>query len=177
MVNPTAASLLGFLHTGPKTGWELTSQIELSIGNFWNVTRSQVYRELSSLAASSLVVAGVPGRRDRRPYEITEKGKEAFREWINREPGDELIRDPVLLMIFFREHVDPDRLVRFLTAHRLRHERRLEQYETLEVKLRGIESGPLDTLHFGIAYEHATLGWLDELLVRARTEAAAPSER
>src|SRR5919198_5266596 len=166
VVNPTAASLLGFLHTGPKTGWELTTQIELSIGNFWNLTRSQVYRELSSLAATGLVVAGDPGPRDRRPYEISEKGKQAFREWINREPGEELIRDPVLLMVFFREHVEPDRLVRFLTAHRLRHERSLEKYQALEVQLRETDGGPLDALRFGIAYEQATLAWLDELLVR-----------
>ena len=48
-LNPTAASLLGFLHQGPMTGWDLAQTVEATIGDFWNVTRSQVYRELRTL--------------------------------------------------------------------------------------------------------------------------------
>ena len=166
MLNPTAASLLGFLHAGPRTGWELTAEIEQSIGNFWNVTRSQIYRELNRLAVDGLVRAGALGPRDRRPYSITGKGKVAFAAWINREPGEQLIRDPLLLVVFFREYVEPVKLVRFLTSHRLRHERALERYETLEARLRNTHSGPLDTLQFGIAYERAMLEWLGGLLER-----------
>ena len=46
-LNPTAASLLGYLDVGPMTGWDLNEFVRASIGNFWNVTRSQVYRELT----------------------------------------------------------------------------------------------------------------------------------
>src|SRR2546429_256493 len=48
-LNATAASLLGFLRAGPMTGWDLDQRVKLSIGNFWNVTRSQIYRELRVL--------------------------------------------------------------------------------------------------------------------------------
>jgi hypothetical protein len=44
-LNPTAASLLGFLHAGPMTGWDLVATAETLIGDFWSLTRSQVYRE------------------------------------------------------------------------------------------------------------------------------------
>ncbi|GAF98116.1 unnamed protein product, partial [marine sediment metagenome] len=37
-LNATAASLLGFLLEGPRTGYELQEAVEASIGNFWNVT-------------------------------------------------------------------------------------------------------------------------------------------
>ncbi len=177
MVNATAASLLGFLETCPMTGWELVAQIEQSIGNFWNVTRSQVYRELTSLAAAGLVDAGDPGPRARQPYQITDSGRLAFAEWINREPGPELIRDSLLLTVFFRDRVEPEKLKRYLTVHRLRHEAQLDHYEVLEAQLAGASGGPLDTLRFGIAYERAFLDWirgLEQLAEAApRAEGAA----
>src|SRR2546423_5398362 len=47
-LNSTAASLLGFLETyGPMSGYDIVGMVEGSIGYFWNVTRSQVYRELN----------------------------------------------------------------------------------------------------------------------------------
>ena len=41
-VNPTAASLLGFLHDGPMSGWDLVNRAQERIGEFWSLTRSQV---------------------------------------------------------------------------------------------------------------------------------------
>jgi DNA-binding PadR family transcriptional regulator len=168
VINATAASLLGFLDLRPMTGWELVAQIELSIGKFWNVTRSQVYRELSRLASDGLVKAGDLGPRDSQPYEITDKGRTAFTEWINREPGPDLIRSPLLLTVFFRDHVEPEKLERYLTAHRLDHQRLLEELELLETQLEEAPGGPLDTLRFGIAYERALLQWLEEMEDRRR---------
>jgi DNA-binding PadR family transcriptional regulator len=173
MLNATAASVLGFLDAGPRTGWELTQAIEDSIGNFWNVTRSQVYRELASLAADGLVEAGDRGPRDRRPYSVTPSGRQAFVDWINREPGDELIRMPLLLTIFFREHVAPERLATFLHAHRQRHQACLDEFLAIAGELGSTPSGPLDALRFGIAYEREMLRWIDEMLASAGQGAAA----
>jgi DNA-binding PadR family transcriptional regulator len=162
-LNPTAASLLGFLHSGPKTGWELAATVESSLGGFWNVTRSQVYRELRTLHASGLVEAREKGPRDRRPYAITEAGQSAFAEWISREPGEEVIRYPLLLGVFFAEHVAPERLTRFLRTHQLRHQRRLEMYEQIANHVGSSESGPALALRFGIEYERAVLRWFESL--------------
>src|SRR5207302_8869637 len=106
-LNATAASLLGFLQAGPRSGWELVQTVEGSIGNFWNVTRSQVYRELRSLEEQGLVEAGETGARDRRPYPVTEAGRRAFAQWIAREPGPDLVRSPLLLTVFFGGYVEP----------------------------------------------------------------------
>lgn len=48
-LNATAASILGFLDRQSMSGSELAAQIENVIGDLWNVTRSQVYRELKLL--------------------------------------------------------------------------------------------------------------------------------
>jgi len=164
-LNATAASLLGFLHTGAMTGWDLARAVESSIGEFWNVTRSQIYRELRSLEQARLVDAGVVGTRDRRPYTITPHGREAFARWITRPPGDDLVRSPLLLTVYFGGHLDESSLVRFLTMHRVRHEQRLADYRTLHEALR--EQPELRwvrfALEYGIEHEQAVLRWLEGL--------------
>jgi DNA-binding PadR family transcriptional regulator len=164
-LNATAASLLGFLHDGPKTGWALAQTVEGGIGDFWNVTRSQVYRELRTLEEWGYVEAGEVGARERRPYALTGAGREAFARWITREPGPDVIRSPMLLMIWFGDHLDEQLLVHFLTVHRRRHEQRLAQYRELLLLCAADPAlrFPMYALQYGIAHEEAVLRWMDGL--------------
>ena len=81
-LNATAASLLGFLHERPMSGYELAATAAAVIGDFWTLTQSQVYRELTWMADDGLVTAGERGTRDRRPFAITEAGRDAFAQWV-----------------------------------------------------------------------------------------------
>jgi DNA-binding PadR family transcriptional regulator len=161
-LNSTAASLLGFLHDGPMSGWELASAVEATIGNFWNVTRSQVYRELRTLAERGLVEPGATGPRGRRPFAITEAGRGDFAAWISREPGQELVRFPLLLTLFFADHLPEEQVRAFLDTHRRRHEERLGRYRAI-FEGSSLDSPRAHTLRFGIAYEETFLVWLDSL--------------
>jgi len=170
-LNATAASLLGFLHEGSMTGWDLVATAETLIGDFWSLTRSQVYRELAAMAEGGLVTAGPLGPRDRRPYAITEEGRAAFSEWVGREPGPESIRFPLLLTIVFGRHVPVDRLGGFVERHRAVHEERLAGYRRLHADLTSSDAQPdaygLATLEFGLIYEKAVLAWFDGLAPEA----------
>ncbi len=159
-LNPTAGSLLGFLLDGPKSGWDLVATARARIGDFWSLTQSQVYRELGAMAEAGLVAAGERGPRDRRPYRITAAGRAAFAEWLEREPGAESIRFPLLLALGFGAHVPPARLAAWLEQHRTLHEERLAGYERA-----GTPPDPYAaaTLDFGIRYERAVLDWFDAL--------------
>jgi DNA-binding PadR family transcriptional regulator len=163
-LNATAASLLGFLHAGPQTGWDLVRTAELRIGAFWSITRSQVYRELAAMSAAGLVVPGEAGPRDRRPYALTDAGRAAFLNWLDSPPGDEVIRFPLLLTVAFGAHLPPARLAAFAAEHRRRHEARLEGYRAA-IAAAGAEADryALATLRFGVRYEQAVLDWFDEL--------------
>jgi DNA-binding PadR family transcriptional regulator len=161
-LNATAASLLGFLHEGPMTGWDLVATAEALIGDFWSLTRSQVYRELAAMADAGLVEAGERGSRERRPYRLTDAGRAAFQEWLRREPGPEQIRYPLLLAIAFGRHLPRDRMAAFVAAHRRAHAGRLARYLELRPAL-GADPYGLATLDFGIRYEQAVLDWFDAL--------------
>ncbi|MGH3319249.1 MAG: PadR family transcriptional regulator [Streptosporangiaceae bacterium] len=178
-LNATAASLLGFLHEGPLTGWDLVATAQRVIGDFWSLTQSQVYRELATMAEAGLVEAGERGRRDRRPYAITDAGRAAFAEWVGREPGPETIRFPLLLTVAFGHHLEPERLATFLGDHRAMHARRLAAYEAQRKAAEATDREPdpyaMATLDFGLCYERAVLAWFDGLPL-PRTEARTPAQ-
>lgn len=166
-LNPTAASLLGFLHDGPMTGWDLVACAQARIGDFWTLTPSQVYRELAAMADRGLIEAGTPGPRDRKPYSLTRAGRSAFATWIDQEPGLESIRFPLLLTLAFSGHLRPERLHTIMRRHRELHANRLagyqRQYEAAMQAGAGQDSTALATLRFGLRYEEAVLDWFDEL--------------
>ena len=164
-LNSTAASLLGFLHDGPMTGWDLVATAQRRIGDFWSLTQSQVYRELTAMAEAELIRAGERGPRDRQPFELTDAGRAAFREWLNREPGSETIRFPLLLMLVFGSHLEPGQLQAFVARHRALHAEQLAGYEAQRAALDHDARDPfaVATLDFGIAYERAVIDWFDHL--------------
>ncbi len=165
-LNATQGSLLGFLHEGPATGWDLIEEVRLGLTRFWNVTSSHVYRELKSLEARGFVRRGKPGAREKQPFAITASGRHAFAAWIRQEPAPEQIRVPLLVTLWFAKHLDDETLAKFLHAHRLEHERRLSEYRRIVDTISG---APADDPHmravveFGIAYEQAFVDWLDHL--------------
>lgn len=163
-LNATQASLLGFLHEGPATGWDLIEEVRRGLARFWNVTSSHVYRELKTLEAEGLVRAGAPGPRDRRPFRVTATGRRAFARWIREEPGPEQIRVPLLVTLWFAKHLDAETLAGFLDHARAEHDRRLAEYRVISGTLADSDTADPHVgavVDFGIAYEEAFLGWLD----------------
>jgi DNA-binding PadR family transcriptional regulator len=166
-LNATAASLLGFLHERPMTGWELVATAERRIGDFWSITQSQVYRELARMAESGLVEAGPRGSRASQPYTLTGAGRTAFEAWVDTEPARETIRFPLLLMLSFGRHLSPERRASFIERHRAMHAGQLARYEAERDQI--TSGGQADdpfvqaTLDFGITYERAVMNWFERL--------------
>lgn len=160
-LNATQGSLLGFLHDEPSSGWDLVRGIGAGLGRFWNVTPSHVYRELRRLEESGLVVGGRPGPRERRPFSITAAGRRAFRRWLAEPPDHEQIRFPLLVKMWFARHLETTRLNGFFEDSIKLHEARLIRYRGLE-RLLDRDDDRAAVVRFGIAYEQAVLGWLEE---------------
>lgn len=162
-VNATAASVLGFLLDGPRAGWDIATNIETLLGEFWNVTRSQIYRELRSLTDQRLVEPGETEARDRRPYTITEAGRAEFLAWLQLEPSDDIVRIPLLLKLFFAEHLDEATLRRFVAVHQARHTGRLAAYQELAEVIDGSQAALGHVVRYGILHEQAVIAWFGSL--------------
>lgn len=161
--NATACTLLGFLHDRPMTGWDLSEVAQMTIGFFWNVTRSQVYRELHRLEEQGMVVAGERGARDKRPYTITEAGRAAFADWIAEEPGPLVSRFPLLVTVWFCDHLPQETLDSFLRFHRARHEERRDFVRDVVAKLTDHSTPVARVARFGLMFEEMVVAWFDTL--------------
>lgn len=172
-MNATQASLLAILDGcgGELTGGELVRVAELRIGQFWSLTRSQVYRELVALERDGLVVPGDPGPRDARPVRVTDAGRDRYRAWLTEQLPADSIRIPVLLAVSFGASLDPTALRELLASSQREHRRRLHDYESLDAGLAAApDSDPWAraTVSFGIQYERAVLAWFASLPVEVR---------
>ena len=170
-LNSTAAALLGLLRQhGPMTGGDLVRTAETVIGDYWPLTRSQIYRELTALAGDQLLSAGPPGPRRARRYSLTPAGEAAFLAWLQASPGDAQPRMPLLLTVLFGADLPPGRLAEILEDHERRHRERLAFYRALDADLAASGAGPYAraTLGFGIRHEQAVLQWLADLPAELR---------
>ena len=174
-MNATQASLLALLDGcgGELTGGELVRVAELRIGQFWSLTRSQVYRELAVLERDLLVAPGAPGPRDSRPVRVTDAGRERYRAWLTGQLPDDTIRIPVLLAVSFGAALDPQDLRALLAQSRAVHRQRLAEYEQLHADLAPLQDDDpwaQATVSFGIEYERAVLRWFTGLPAPVRPE-------
>ena len=164
-LNSTSASLLGLLHDGEHTGGELVRTATDLLGDFWSVPRSQVYRELTTLAKDGLIKERATGPRGRRPYAITAAGRAAFRRWLATPPGNAYARNPLLLRLTFAEHLTPADLKQLVSDERAHHVAQLAEYEQRAADLTGRRADPFTQacVSFGCHLERAMIAWLDEV--------------
>jgi DNA-binding PadR family transcriptional regulator len=102
----TSYAVLGLLAVKPWSSYELTQQMDRSLGRFWPRATSKLYEEPKKLVAHGLAKASDErtGRRTRTVYAITAKGRRALALWL-QEPGDgPVLEFEQLLKIFFAEN-------------------------------------------------------------------------
>jgi DNA-binding PadR family transcriptional regulator len=183
-MNATAACVLGLMQLGPApgqegfgrgargmTGWQVHEAARVSVSRFWNLTRSQIYRELASLEDAGYVApVGEPGARSSQTYRVTASGEAAFRRWIEAfaggDPREEQLRSPLVLAVFFGEFLTAPTLHRLLVEHRARHQRRRDQLQAMTnaVDARTAPRLPAAVLARGLRYQALVVEWLDDLL-------------
>ena len=145
----------------PLSGYEILRRARQTVREVWNMTQSQVYREIGNLEAAGLVKPGRTGARARKRYSLTPLGRNAFARWLALEPGDALVRDPFFLKVYFAEHLDRATLSRFVRNRRAQAESRLARSVEFE---RGAAGGAAKrAAQFAGRYERALLEWLDAL--------------
>jgi DNA-binding PadR family transcriptional regulator len=109
--------LLGLLTIAPMSGYDLGQAIRTSVGFFWNESYGQIYPNLKNLAADGLVTAKTErqkGKPDRHIYTITKKGRERLAAWLAVEPQPEILRNELLLKLFFGAQVPAEILIGYV---------------------------------------------------------------
>ncbi len=170
--NRTRNALLGFLSWGPLSGYDLGQLIEGSIANFWSEGYGRIYPMLAQLAEEGLATrteTRSEGGRPRNVYAITDRGREALRDWLAEPTVPGPLRDERLLKLFFGARVDPEVSLASIADYRARLEGDRERYGEIRARLESAKSPPLDqrfwlmTLRNGELQCEAMLRWCDEV--------------
>jgi len=102
----TSYAVLGLLAIKPWSSYELTQQMDRSLGRVWPRAVSKLYEEPKKLVAHGLARSSTErnGRRTRTVYAITPEGRRALRDWL-ADPGEgPVLEFEQLLKVFFADH-------------------------------------------------------------------------
>jgi PadR family transcriptional regulator AphA len=102
----TSYAILGLLAIQPWSTYELTRQMDRSLGRFWPRARSKLYEEPKKLVAAGLAVASDErvGRRPRTVYSITPAGRAALADWLRTPGSGPVLEFEQLLKVWFSDH-------------------------------------------------------------------------
>ncbi len=110
-------AVLGMLHYGDMTGYEIRKRLNEAIGYFWQEASASVYPALKSLVAEGLIEAQreVPESGPVRiRYRISEAGRSSFAEWIRQAPAPTAMRNEFALKLFFGNLTDPQCILAYI---------------------------------------------------------------
>lgn len=108
--NKTRYALLGMLTYKPMSGYDMKKMSDHSIGHFWNENYGNIYPVLKKMEAENLVTMTreeKDGAPTRKVYTITEEGRAAFSQWLSRPPEPAILREELLLQVFFGQWTNP----------------------------------------------------------------------
>jgi DNA-binding PadR family transcriptional regulator len=168
--------MLGFLHRGAQTGYELKHLMGRSVGFFFGASYGSIYPALRDLEREGSVRVSevVQSRRpNKKVYEITDAGRERFREALGEQPASDAFRSEFLMHLFFGHLHESERLLELV---RERREEQLAAIETLEgvgEEFKGVATPyQLMTLRSGLVHARAEVTFLDEIEPEIRALAA-----
>jgi DNA-binding PadR family transcriptional regulator len=165
----TSYVVLGLVSLRPRAGHELARYAERSIGNFFALTRSQVYveldrlRELGLLEATEVAQEHLPTKR---VYEITAEGDVVLGEWLENAPLDpDRQRNLFLVRVFFGDRMSPARLEAILDEYEAQASARRDRLREVVDRLldRPQAAFRRATALFGVRREQAKLDWIAEV--------------
>jgi len=182
-LSPTARVILGFLHLGEETGYDIKQVTDRSTRYFWGASYGQIYPELRRLEETGLVRSRDEPRGGvrRRVYELTEAGERTFDEWLREDGPDRFeLRDEGLLRLFFADQLEPDGLLALIRRRRAWFERSLAEFRELEEHFGGLGDTTYGAvLDYAIDWMEWNARWfaaLERRISRGETPRSRPSQ-
>ena len=168
----TRFAVLGMLTLQPMSGYDIRKAIDESIAHFWNESYGQIYPILKELTRDGLITAHTSGMhfRNRQEYAITASGRAALEAWLNTPPRTDVVRNELLLKLFFARNAPLRQSLSHLEEYRRSQAAELQNFRSVERDLIREHSTHRDlpywliTLRFGISHCEAAIRWAENAL-------------
>jgi PadR family transcriptional regulator, regulatory protein AphA len=116
----TSFAVLGLLAVRSWSTYELTRQVQRSLGRMWPRAESRLYEEPKKLVALGWATATVEnvGRRPRTVYAITDEGRTALADWLAQPGAGPVVEFEQLVKLAYADHGTRDDALRTVAAAR-----------------------------------------------------------
>jgi PadR family transcriptional regulator AphA len=180
-LTPSSYAVLGFLARQPGSGYELGTRAASSVDQFWPLTRTHIYGELAKLEALGFVTGVEVEQRhlpDKRVYSLTREGERVLRAWLaDPDPGTPRPRQPMLVKLYFGEHLSVAQARTLLVRYREQARERRDRYAAdVAADTAALAADPESPRRFGRAAAlfglrraEADLIWVEEVWAELRT--------
>lgn len=166
--------ILTVLARRPMTGYDIARNFDHVLSNFWQASHQQIYRELAALNADGCVTFEVvpkAGKPDKKVYEITKRGREELKRWVEAPTDPPRRRNDLLVKLLAGLLVDKSSLHREVARVRGEVDAVMKRFRGMrrECLQQPIEALPeyeralYLALRRGLLVVRAELTWLDEV--------------
>ncbi len=153
------------------TGYQITKEFDLVLGNLWSASHQQVYRELAKLADEGLAsfeMEAQTGKPDRKIYSLTTAGKDDLSRWIEEPVLFAPTRNALLVKLYAGGNRDT--LLEHVTCFKANCRAALAEYQAIAKRyyperLEDMEEWKKRaylTLRYGVTQREAQVAWAEE---------------
>jgi DNA-binding PadR family transcriptional regulator len=157
----------------PGSGYDIKRFCDKTISHFWNENFGHIYPVLKQLEKEELIEAIHAMDQDRKKvYQVTDKGRSAFYNWLVQEVEVTPPRSELLLKLSFGSYMPKDKVIEMLQGLKERYHKNVVLYKELEASYVTNEAARLDkaypywlsSLRYGIVTAEATLQWCEDTI-------------
>lgn len=170
-------AILGALTVFPMSGYDLKKWLKNSTSSFWAESSGRVYPILNNLLKEKLVTCDTSqhhGKRKKKIYLITNKGKKVLEEWLIKPAEPTIYRDEFTLKLFYGKNLSKEHYLAHLLQQQQEFLQRKQKYDKLVKHIQN-EHADLDDASFwqitikkAQYHINAELKWLDEIIVNIK---------
>jgi PadR family transcriptional regulator AphA len=124
-------AILGFIGRIPVSGYDLKKMFQASVSPYWPATHSQIYRTLEEIHRDGLVserLVAQQNHRNKKVFEITEKGRQALYDWVNTPAKLPDLRHELLVKLSYADILKDEDIRRILEDYKEKVQERLTTY-------------------------------------------------
>lgn len=162
-------AVLGLLHEGPMHGYELRKRLNLMLGWGRLLSYGSLYPALKKMLRGNLIAeavpTGVPSRRQRIVYEVTDYGTAEFQRLMSEVGPTAWEDDNFDIRFRFFSSTDMEIRMRVLEGRRSRLQERLERVQQeLQMTQKEADRYAAELQRHGVESVEREVRWLSDLI-------------
>ncbi|HEC14661.1 MAG TPA: PadR family transcriptional regulator [Rhodospirillales bacterium] len=148
---------------GEASGYEIKKIFEGPFAAFHHAGYGSIYPALAKLTEDGLVTCAEKeqvGRPHKKVYEMTEKGIKTLKAALARKPAVDKVRSESMVMFFFADLMEEDRLKDVFDSYLRHYKENLEFLRGLDPS--AIPPGRMFARGFGAAFYEAAISYMEK---------------